>query len=100
MLARLMNVKITLPGFGSVDNVLAFPVASIFVIVAVVLLFIFVKEKNSKVRNDDKQKEEKKEPILKSLKVVLGEKNKYRVLITLLSSWAIYDIIFHVVKML
>lgn len=30
----------------------------------------------------------------------LGEKNRYRVLITLLSSWAIYDIIFHVVKML
>lgn len=30
----------------------------------------------------------------------LGEKNQYRVLITLLSSWAIYDIIFHVVKML
>ena len=30
----------------------------------------------------------------------LGEKNQYRVLITLLSSCAIYDIIFHVVKML
>ena len=30
----------------------------------------------------------------------LGEKNQYRVLITLLSSWAIYDIIFHIVKML
>ena len=30
----------------------------------------------------------------------LGEKNQYRVLITLLSSLSIYDIIFHVVKML
>lgn len=93
LLARLMNVKITLPGFGSVDNVLAFPVASIFVIVAVVLLFIFVKEKNSKVRNDDKQKEEKKEPILKSLKVVLGEKNKSAlcILISLLCWFIAYQ---------
>ena len=93
LLARLMNVKITLPGFGSVDNILAFPVASIFVIVAVVLLFIFVKEKNSKVRNDDKQKEEKKEPILKSLKVVLGEKNKSAlcILISLLCWFIAYQ---------
>ena len=93
LLARLMNVKITLPGFGSVDNVLAFPVASIFVIFAVVLLFIFVKEKNSKVRNDDKQKEEKKEPILKSLKVVLGEKNKSAlyILISLLCWFIAYQ---------
>ena len=93
LLARLMNVKITLPGFGSVDNVLAFPVASIFVIVAVVLLFIFVKEKNSKVRIDDKQKEEKKEPILKSLKVVLGEKNKSAlcILISLLCWFIAYQ---------
>ena len=93
LLARLMNVKITLPGFGSVDNVLAFPVASIFVIVAVGLLFIFVKEKNSKVRNDDKQKEEKKEPILKSLKVVLGEKNKSAlcILISLLCWFIAYQ---------
>ncbi len=93
LLARLMNVKITLPGFGSVDNVLAFPVASIFVIAAVVLLFIFVKEKNSKVRNEDKQEEEKKEPILKSLKVVLGEKNKSAlcILISLLCWFIAYQ---------
>lgn len=93
LLARLMNVKITLPGFGSVDNVLAFPVASIFVIVAAVLLFIFVKEKNSKVRNEDKQEEEKKEPILKSLKVVLGEKNKSAlfILISLLCWFIAYQ---------
>ena len=93
LLARLMNVKITLPGFGSVDNVLAFPVASIFVLIAVVLLFIFVKEKNSKVRSDDKQEEERKEPILKSLKVVLGEKNKSAlyILISLLCWFIAYQ---------
>ena len=93
LLARLMNVKITLPGFGSVDNVLAFPVASIFVLIAVLLLFIFVKEKNSKVRSDDKQEEERKEPILKSLKVVLGEKNKSAlyILISLLCWFIAYQ---------
>ena len=93
LLARLMNVKIKLPSFGIVDNVLAFPVASIFVIVAVLLLFIFVKEKNSKVRSDDKEEEEKKEPILKSLKVVLGEKNKSAlyILISLLCWFIAYQ---------
>ena len=93
LLARLMDVKITLPGFGSVDNVLAFPVASVFVIAAVILLFIFVKEKNSTVRPDDKEEEEKKEPILKSLKVVLGEKNKSAlfILISLLCWFIAYQ---------
>ncbi len=93
LLARLMDVKITLPGFGKVDNVLAFPVASLFVILAVILLFIFVKEKNSKVRPDDREEEEKKEPIIKSLKVVLGEKNKSAlfILISLLCWFTAYQ---------
>ena len=93
LLARLMNVKVTLPKFGVVDNVLAFPVASIFVIIAVVLLFIFVKEKKSTVRPDDKEEEEKKEPILKSLKIVLGEKNKSAlyILISLLCWFIAYQ---------
>lgn len=93
LLARLMNVKVTLPKFGVVDNVLAFPVASIFVIIAVVLLFIFVKEKKSTVRPDDKEEEEKREPILKSLKVVLGEKNKSAlyILISLLCWFIAYQ---------
>ena len=74
-LARLMDVYIRIPGSDeSVKDILAFPVASIFVIVAVVLLFIFVKEKNSRVPKENSKEE--KEPILKSLKVVLTEKNK------------------------
>ena len=74
-LARLMDVYIRIPGSDeSVKDILAFPVASIFVIVAVVLLFIFVKEKNS--RGPKENSKEEKEPILKSLKVVLTEKNK------------------------
>ena len=55
--------------------------SSIFVIVAVVLLFIFVKEKNSKVVNEDEK--EKKEPILASLKAVVGEKEKSALFILL-----------------
>lgn len=74
-LARLMDVYIRIPGSDeSVKDILAFPVASIFVIVAVVLLFIFVKEKNSRIPKESSKEE--KAPILRSLKVVLTEKNK------------------------
>ena len=81
LLAQLMNVYVTVPGLGKVNNVLAFPVASIFVIVAVVLLFIFVKENRSKVVNEAEK--EKKEPILASIKAVVGEKEKSALFILL-----------------
>ena len=77
LLARLMDVKIDIPRFGGeVDKILAFPVASVFVIIAVVLLFIFVKEKNSKVASEEEKEETNNEPILKSLKAVISEKEK------------------------
>lgn len=79
LLARLMNVTITLPGGAKVDNILAFPVASIFVVVAVVLLFIFVKEPKQP-QNVDK---EKKEPLWKSMKAIFGEKEKSALFILL-----------------
>lgn len=83
LLARLMNVKIPFKGV-QFDNILAFPVASIFVLVATILLFIFVKEKNSKVdKLNDGEEKEVKEPILKSLKAVIGEDNKSALLILL-----------------
>ena len=72
----LMDVKITLPGLGTVDKVLAFPVASLFVIVAVILLFIFVKESRSRVSSSEERAEKNDEPILRSLKAVIGEKEK------------------------
>ena len=81
LLAQLMNVYVTVPVLGKVNNVLAFPVASIFVIVAVVLLFIFVKENRSKVVNEEEK--EKKEPILASIKAVVGEKEKSALFILL-----------------
>ncbi len=78
LLARLMDVVITVPGLGARDKILAFPVASVFVVIAVILLFVFVKEKNSKVSEKERNESEKndKEPILKSLKAVMAEKEK------------------------
>lgn len=75
-LARLMDVYIKLPGQEEpVNEILAFPVASLFVILAVVLLFIFVKERSSQVPRE-KAAKEKKESILHSLRHVVGEKDK------------------------
>ncbi|HIS13208.1 MAG TPA: MFS transporter [Candidatus Ornithospirochaeta stercorigallinarum] len=84
LLARLMDVFIHVPGLGNVDKVLAFPVASVFVILAVVLLFVFVKENRSKVSTKEDREEKNNEPIIKSLKAVIGEKEK-SVLFILLS---------------
>ena len=81
LLARLMDVRINVPGHGEVDKVLAFPVASVFVVIAVVLLFIFVKEKNSTVK--EKCESDEKEPMLKSLKGIFGEKEKSALFILL-----------------
>lgn len=82
LLARLMDVKINIPALGGeVDKILAFPVASVFVLVAVVLLFIFVKEKNA-IKGDDEERE-KKESILKSIKEVVAEDEKSALFILL-----------------
>ena len=90
-LARLMDVYITLPSGESVNNILAFPVASVFVIAAVILLFIFVKEKNSAVAKESSS--EKKEPVLKSLKIVFAQKDKSAlfILISLLCWFIAYQ---------
>lgn len=84
-LAQFMSVKINLPGRGPTDNILAFPLAAIFVLIAVVLLFIFVKEKKSKTVQEamEATKDKEKEPILKSLKFILGEKDKSALFILL-----------------
>ncbi len=76
LLARLMDVKISVPGIGETDNVLAFPVASVFIAIAAVLLFLFVKERNSSLSPEEKGDDEKKEPLLRSLRTVIGEENK------------------------
>lgn len=82
-LAQLMNVQVNLPGRGPTDNILAFPIASVLVIIAVLLLFFFVKEsKGSYGENASKEKV----PILRSLKQIFAEKDKsaFFVLLSLL----------------
>lgn len=79
-LARLMDVPIIINN-NSYDNILAFPVASVLVIVAVILLFVFVKEKNGNYKNEDNPDE--KVPIKKSLKVIFSEKDKSALFILL-----------------
>ena len=81
LLARLMDVTVRVPGAGEGDKVLAFPVASLFVIIAVVLLFVFVKERRSTVK--DKGDKDEKEPMLKSLKGIFAEKEKSALFILL-----------------
>ena len=92
LLARLMDVYIKIPGKEEkVNNILAFPLASIFVILAAILLFAFVKEKKLAIKNNGEQAEkEEKVPLLKSLKAIFGEKEKSALFILLsLLSWFI-----------
>ena len=86
-LASLMGVAIKVPGIGVVKDVLPFPLASVLVVLAVILLFIFVKEKNSVIEKDDTKK---REPILKSLKQIFTEDNKSALFVLLsLLAWFI-----------
>ena len=82
-LAQLMNIKVNLPDRGPTDNILAFPIAGVLVIIAVILLFFFVKEN----KGDYQEKAAKeKVPIIASLKQIFGEKDKsaFFVLLSLL----------------
>jgi MFS-type transporter involved in bile tolerance (Atg22 family) len=82
-LARLMGVSINLPNRGPTDNILAFPIASVLVIIAVLLLFLFVKE--NKGGSFEKSTKEKI-PVFTSLKQIFAEKEKsaFYVLLSLL----------------
>ncbi len=71
-LARLMDVDINLPLLGNTKDRLPFPLAGLLVLAAVVLLFVFVKEK----RVASGAEAEKKEPLWSSLKAVASQKDK------------------------
>lgn len=89
-LARLMDVSINLPGRGPTDNILAFPIAGVLVIIAVILLFSFVKENKSK---SSEAAAKERVPIISSIKQIFGEKDKsaFFVLISLLFWFIAYQ---------
>ncbi|MCE5255362.1 MAG: MFS transporter [Spirochaetaceae bacterium] len=70
--ARLMDVGMTLPIFGSTKGKLPFILVGILVVVAVILLVCFVKEK----KNPQNTKTEKKEPLFASFKAVASQSDK------------------------
>jgi MFS family permease len=70
-LARLMSLDLKLPLLGNTKDRLPFPVAGLFVLVATVLVFAFVRE-----RNRDGEDKEEKIPLVRSLKSIAGEKDK------------------------
>ena len=71
-LARLMDIDIVLLILGSTKDRLPFPLAGILVVLAVILLFLFVKEKN----HPSGASSERKEPLLASFKAVAGQSDK------------------------
>lgn len=77
-LARLMDVDMVLPILGSTKNRLAFPAAALLVIVAVIFLAVFVREKSSTENTDES---ESIAPFFESIKVVFTAKDKSGLLI-------------------
>ena len=70
-LARLMDLNIVLPILGQTKDRLPFPIAGLFVILATILVFCFVHEKNS-----SELSHEEKVPVIKSIKAIAGQKDK------------------------
>ncbi|MCX7024603.1 MAG: MFS transporter [Spirochaetes bacterium] len=75
-LARLMNVDLTLPMLGATKNRLPFPIAGFLVVVAVILVFAFVREKKA-----DEDAAEEKVPLFSSFKAIAGSGDRSALLI-------------------
>ena len=75
-LARLMDVDMVLPLIGRTKDMLPFPIASLFVVLAVIVLFLFVRE-----RNHEGEAIEKHVPVMSSIKAVVAQKDKSALLI-------------------
>jgi maltose/moltooligosaccharide transporter len=69
-LARLMDLDIVLPILGSTKGRLPFPIAGLMVLIAVILLASFVREKNTAADT------EKKVPFRESFKAIAGSKDR------------------------
>ena len=70
-LARLMDLNVVLPLLGQTKDRLPFPIAGLFVIIATVLVFSFVHEQNK-----DEVAQEKKVPVIQSIREIAGQKDK------------------------
>ncbi len=75
ILAKLMDVKINLPGRGPTDEILAFPIAGGLVILATLILFIFIKEKHRAEDTEEKVKTSE------SIRLIFSSKDKSAFLI-------------------
>ena len=69
-LAKLMDVSITLPKLGTVKDILPFPIAAVLVILATILLFLFIREKETA------PSEETRMPVGKSIKMIFAAEDK------------------------
>lgn len=78
-LAKLMDVKINLPGRGPTDEILSFPIAGILVIIATLILFVFVREKQRAEDTEEKVK------VSESIKLIFSgtDKSAFLILISL-----------------
>jgi len=71
-LARLMDLDVTIPLLGRTKDRIPFPLAGFLVVLAVVLLFAFIREK----KPENAGKSEQKAPILESFRAVAAQKDK------------------------
>jgi MFS family permease len=71
VLAPMMDISVNLPLIGDTRRKLPFLIAGILVIIATILLFAFVKERSRATDAADKR-----EPLLASLKLVFGSRDR------------------------
>lgn len=71
-LARLMDLDVTIPLLGRTKDRIPFPLAGFLVVLAVVLLFAFIREK----KPENAGEAEQKAPILESFRAVAAQKDK------------------------
>lgn len=71
VLAPLTDLSVTLPIIGDTRRKLPFLIAAVLVVVATILLFSFVKERSRAM-----SEEEKREPLMTSLRLVFGAKDR------------------------
>ena len=77
-LAPLMDLSVVLPIIGDTRRKLPFLIAAVLVVIATVLVFTLVKEKQQAKRDDDEH-----EPLMKSLRMVFGAEDKSAVWVLL-----------------